>query len=887
VKGVEAELIQKLPLRVKLPLLIIAFALMPATLIGLSLSTTGQRAIGTMTRSLLETGRAVIAQSAEELARLSERTLHQTSDELIATGQQGVEQVGQELSGIGQKSIRQSAAQIAGVAGQSIRDVTTALINTMRVNLGLMLDGLLSTSKEALTTATKAIVAERAGRIAVQVGELVARDLDALAVAAQVSDLRLLDPARAKVTLLALQARQDFLRLALLDGQGQPVAAYGFSPQDKLAGRPEFTVPFHRGEQYVSPVLLEQERKITFVRVAVPVFLYGKKVAGVLVGDLSLKPLAALVAREQTTGYVFLTDEQGQVIAHTDRQVAMVRADLSRLQPVQAGLQGKTGSLEFNDDVWGLMLSGYAPVPGRRWAVVVAEKGVFAYRAVGQMQEAIRDQLSTTETIVTRMANERARQTESALVEPVEKAVQNASQAMGQRAADLTAEIVAEMREKSRQSLLSSVAAMKPKAKEASTEAATTMLPLAQRQLSTTTRQFRTVGLAILAACALAAAILSLFFLRGIINPIRQLVSGAKTVAEGDLRQKVALKSGDELGELSQAFTQMAGNLQGLIGGIKAAATKILELASALSQASAEVGRSSEYVAKTMSELAAGASETAGSVDRTVHEAQTVAGQVDQTLAATNRTAAAVHESNQAVNQGKDLLEGLVARINTIATRGEESLSRMDSLRRSSAEIGQITQIISTIAEQTNLLALNAAIEAARAGEHGRGFAVVAEEVRKLAEQSQQAVKRIAGLVDNIQRETGRLVEALVGDAAEIRAGVADVDGARGAFAAITQAVTTIDAEVEGIKVAAETLDQSSQVMARAMEEISSLTQETAASAEEVGANAEEQAAAVQEINRLAQDLTGLARDLLAQVSQFKLTAADGSAAATRKEERS
>jgi methyl-accepting chemotaxis protein len=280
-----------------------------------------------------------------------------------------------------------------------------------------------------------------------------------------------------------------------------------------------------------------------------------------------------------------------------------------------------------------------------------------------------------------------------------------------------------------------------------------------------------------------------------------------------------------------------------------------------------------------MNELAQGATETAGAVDRAVREAEGVSSQVDQTLTAAQRAMSRAKESGEAVASGRQALQAMVERMNAIASQGSESLSRMNSLRQSSTEIGQITQIISSIAEQTNLLALNAAIEAARAGEHGRGFAVVAEEVRKLAEQSQQAVKRISGLIGNIQVETDQLVQALEKDSSEIQGGTQATEGAQDSFAAISQAATAIDTEVQDILVTADTLNKSSQVMTKAMEEISSVTEETAASAEEVGANAQEQAAAVQEINRLAQDLTDLAQDLLNRVSQFKIEDEDSNSA--------
>ncbi|MGE5508917.1 MAG: methyl-accepting chemotaxis protein [Chitinophagales bacterium] len=864
---------RKLPLRVKLPIMIIAFAVIPATIIGLFLSNTGQRAVRTVTQGLLNTGRAVISATTQDLAKMSEGMLGKTSDELIGTGQEGVERVSRELSGISQKSIRDSSQQIAGAAGQSIRQVSGAITENVRLNLEMISSNVLRTSRNALAASPQATVAERARRIALQVGDLIGKETDALALTAQVSELKTMEPAKAKTILLGLQSKRGYLRLAFLDGGAQSMASYGFSPKDVFYGKPEFTGPMNQGIVYVSPVLMEEARKIAYVRLGVPVFLYGKKTAGVLVADLSLQSLASLIAREETSGYVFVVDEQGRAIAHTDRQVSSARADLSQLEPVQQALAGKAGAAEFVDDVWGTMVSGYAPVPGRKWGVVVAEKGLEAYKAITELQNNIQDVMSETEADITRLAAERSRQTEKALTEPVEQAVSAASGAMKRRSSDLASQIVGEMRQKSQQSLAQSLAAMQPKAKEASSHATATMLPQAEQQLKKTVRDFQTWGLAILIACAVLAAALSLFLLRGIINPIRQLVTGAKTVAQGDLRQRLSVQSGDELGELSDAFTQMEGNLQDLIGGIRNASTRIVELAGDLSQASTEVGQSSEYVARAMNDLAQGATETAGTVGRTVQEAQNVAGQVAQTLSAAHEAERAAEEAGKAVDSGRQALLGLVSRMNTIAAKGEESLARMSSLRQSSAEIGQITQIISSIAEETNLLALNAAIEAARAGEHGRGFAVVAAEVRKLAGQSKQAVRRIGGLIENIQTETDRLVAAMEDDAAEIRGGVSAVEGAQGAFGAIAQSSVAIDGEIKGILQAAATLDRSSQVMARAMEEISSVTQETAASAEEVGANAQEQAAAVQQINRLANDLTGLAKELLDRVGQFKLAA--------------
>ena len=116
----------------------------------------------------------------------------------------------------------------------------------------------------------------------------------------------------------------------------------------------------------------------------------------------------------------------------------------------------------------------------------------------------------------------------------------------------------------------------------------------------------------------------------------------------------------------------------------------------------------------------------------------------------------------------------------------------MGGLTDRSGQIGGIVETISSIASQTNLLALNAAIEAARAGEQGRGFAVVAEEVRKLAEESQQAAERIAGLIGEIQAQTAGAARVVTASAEGTRESVETVQRTREAFESIGQAVVDI-----------------------------------------------------------------------------------------------
>jgi methyl-accepting chemotaxis protein len=181
----------------------------------------------------------------------------------------------------------------------------------------------------------------------------------------------------------------------------------------------------------------------------------------------------------------------------------------------------------------------------------------------------------------------------------------------------------------------------------------------------------------------------------------------------------------------------------------------------------------------------------------------------------------------------------------------------MGGLTDRSGQIGGIVETISSIAAQTNLLALNAAIEAARAGEQGRGFAVVAEEVRKLAEESQQAAERIAGLIGEIQAQTAGAARVVTASAEGTRSSVDTVERTRQAFESIGHAVADISSRAESI--------------GRATNEIASVAEQSSASAEQVSAATQQTSAAAQQLAASAHDLSRTASNLERIVGQFTL----------------
>ncbi len=273
------------------------------------------------------------------------------------------------------------------------------------------------------------------------------------------------------------------------------------------------------------------------------------------------------------------------------------------------------------------------------------------------------------------------------------------------------------------------------------------------------TAQSSRMRLLLFACAALLAALLLLsqYFLlnRALLLPLRSMIG---RMDNADINTAFELTADDELGDLTQSFNRF-------VADIRETLVQVARAAGQLSAAATELTENSYQLADSATRQQSQSESVVNSMNSMSENATLVAGNCQEAAGAAERASTSAQHGGQVVSE-------TVGTMRSIASSVSDSAQRTEQLGHHSEEIGRIIGVIDDIADQTNLLALNAAIEAARAGEQGRGFAVVADEVRKLAERTTSATKEIAGMIENIQRETGSAVDMMRRGRDEVEAGV-------------------------------------------------------------------------------------------------------------------
>lgn len=341
----------------------------------------------------------------------------------------------------------------------------------------------------------------------------------------------------------------------------------------------------------------------------------------------------------------------------------------------------------------------------------------------------------------------------------------------------------------------------------------------------------QTIPVKVIAGVIVITLLLTIFvkstLTRSVIKPLQYLMGEINKLSQGDFSDPIALNNKDELGKLAADLESMRLEIVSIFSAVQSTAAELSDASMSINQAAANI--------------ATHTGETEGYTNQVSTAVNELNSTVQEVASGASNAANSAQLADESAQKGLNLMDKTTTSLNGLSKEVDHVTEAMDKLEQDTASVGAVLDVIKGIAEQTNLLALNAAIEAARAGEQGRGFAVVADEVRALAQRTQESTEEIQQIIETVQNGASAAVKAMSSSKEQTQSTVELANDASASISEITQSVGSIR-------------DQNTQIATAA--------EEQSYAASEISKNVDSMAALAKEAHSTAQESTAIANQL-------------------------
>ena len=380
----------------------------------------------------------------------------------------------------------------------------------------------------------------------------------------------------------------------------------------------------------------------------------------------------------------------------------------------------------------------------------------------------------------------------------------------------------------------------------------------------------RNATFVVLAIIALITIGIGYYFYRLIGGFLSDFLDVSQRVYRGDMTTNLDYDTPDEFGKIAHSYNDTLGKIRNITSKIQDIANELTDSAETMSTGVNESAQVVTSIADSINGIAELSVSQNNNVEKASSALHNIVSSVNDVAELAKQTANRANQVGTTVNQGIEGINVISEHMDRVETMVSTSADQVDTLGHRSEEIGQIVETIVNISGQTNLLALNAAIEAARAGEHGRGFAVVAEEIRKLAEDSQEAAQHIAELIGTIQAETKKAVDAMHRGNKGVHQGSEVVKEAMDEFSQVGGMVDNMVDQMAQVAKHIEQVSAESGYVVDATTNVSKDSDKIAGETQQVSAASEEQSATMQELANENTKLADMAQRLQEQLKVFR-----------------